>query len=138
MHKICILVICLLVGTCSLGQVANCGDDSPSLSFGTCATSTCTDVFPIVKLNRCLSSDNCYQYPRVSAPCCGVVVRYYDIGSPTLCFIAKLKAPKVRSGLRELAQTQEILVPTCDGVFLPSNVILEQPLPRTTLPGLRP
>jgi hypothetical protein len=54
--------------------------------------------------------------------CCGKYNIYIDPGDP--CGFAEMRDPRVRSRLLELAEDNEILVPTCRGAYLPATVAL--------------
>jgi hypothetical protein len=54
--------------------------------------------------------------------CCGKYNIPLDPGDP--CGLAEMKDPHVRSRLLELAEDNEILVPTCRGAYLPVEIVL--------------
>jgi hypothetical protein len=56
--------------------------------------------------------------------CCGRYGNYQDSGAN--CSLAKMKDPAVRSRLVELAKSNEILVPTCSGAYVPARIAFQQ------------
>jgi hypothetical protein len=53
--------------------------------------------------------------------CCG---KFSNVWPTDECLIAKLKDPHVRERILELAEDNEILVPTCSGAYVPANLVL--------------
>jgi hypothetical protein len=53
--------------------------------------------------------------------CCG---QYGNYTSGSACLITKLRDPDTRSRILELAEGNQILVPTCDGAYVPAAIAL--------------
>jgi hypothetical protein len=55
--------------------------------------------------------------------CCGK----YNIPTPTdQCLFTEMKSPGIRSRLLELAEENDILVPTCSGAYVPARIALQK------------
>lgn len=79
----------------------------------------CSDVFPQTFWTPCLRFGGpCYSFVSTSTNCCGIYQIYYDY-SPWGCFWTKLQDAKFESKLAQLNQTEEILVPSCNGAYIP-------------------
>jgi hypothetical protein len=69
-------------------------------------------------LNPCFhGSGPCYSLVTTSTNCCGIYQNYWDY-SPGGCGWAKLKDKKTESDLELLSQTEEILIPSCNGAYV--------------------
>jgi hypothetical protein len=55
--------------------------------------------------------------------CCGAYQNYIAGGG---CSVAEMRDPRVRSRILELAETNQILVPTCSGAYVPARAAFRQ------------
>jgi len=75
-----------------------------NFSVDTCNLDDCTMLVPY---NVC-----CNAYPN------------YQVGGG--CSMAEMKSPRVRRRILELAEENEILVPTCSGAYIPARIAFRQ------------
>jgi hypothetical protein len=120
------LLAFLSLSPLSRAQVTNCGS-SLNINNGACQTPTCSDVFPRTSLNDCNFSV-CDMYVKTTTFCCSLRIRYFS-GPGGPCLLANLKDPESRAKVRALAETEDILIPTCGGAYVPASALKQELLP---------
>jgi hypothetical protein len=86
----------------------------------------CVGIGSIPLLDSCNLDQSCYNWQSYNYDCgCdGAAVQgYIGVG---YCMMAELKGPKARSEILELARREDILVPSCQGIYLPAQFILRE------------
>jgi hypothetical protein len=84
-----------------------------------CPISSCGSYYTL-QTEPCNVDNECDMLLPISV-CCGKFPSYVQGG---LCVITEMKDLRVRSRILELAMDNEILVPTCNGAYVPARVAL--------------
>jgi hypothetical protein len=100
--------------------------ESVNVFQGFCTnTQGCQDVYPITNSNPCQPYGDCLLFPQLSTNCCGIQISY--LGDWTnYCLFSLLKDKQTQSELQTLAKTEEILVPSCTGGYVPFAILRDQ------------
>jgi hypothetical protein len=86
-----------------------------------CPISSCGTYYTL-QTEQCTEDNECDMLLPIST-CCGKFPSYVQGG---LCVITEMKDPRVRSHILELAKDNEILVPTCNGAYVPARLAFRQ------------
>jgi hypothetical protein len=80
----------------------------------------CTGEYPLMSLNPCMFHGNsdCYAFVSTSMDCCYIGQNFWEY-DPHGCGWTKLKDTKIESELALLSETEEILIPSCSGAYIP-------------------
>jgi hypothetical protein len=87
-----------------------------------CPTSSCGTYYT-VQTEACTIDNECDLLLPISV-CCGKFPNYVEGGT---CLLAEIKDPRVKSRMLELAKDNQILVPTCNGAYVPARVAFRKP-----------
>jgi len=86
-----------------------------------CPNGSSCGVYYTPQFEGCVPGDPCVLFETKSF-CCG---RYNILLDPAdVCLIGELRNPRVTSRILEFAKDNEILVPTCQGAYLPAEIAL--------------
>jgi len=96
---------------------------STSSSF-TCPNGASCGQFSTAQTDQCDIDNEGSCYEVISEPaCCGKFVSRLR-GDP--CLITEMRDPRVRARILELAESYEILVPTCSGAYVPARIAFRE------------
>lgn len=122
MRYFCLLVVFTTV--CSLVATAQqCGQVKRSV-FVRCFSANCQGGFQQPFIESCgVGPVQCFEFEDLSIPCCGIPTD--ELTSLGNCEISELKNPEVRSRTLELAKRVRLLIPTCQGIYVPAIAALK-------------
>jgi tRNA G26 N,N-dimethylase Trm1 len=116
-----------LVVTIAMSLAANviCAAQTKCASRATafqtnCSNQICSNSVYVVYPTDCFTNV-CTQLYQTSVSCCGIYYTTYVAGGP--CFVAELRDPAVQKQILALNQQTDLLVPTCDGSYVPANYL---------------
>jgi hypothetical protein len=93
-----------------------------TLSGITCPFPGCHETYSTLNTEACDGSNECDMLIPIST-CCGKGGSYVVGG---ICLITEMKDPHVRTRILELARDTEILIPTCNGAYVPVRIAFGQ------------
>ena len=112
-------LLCQMVGAAAYAQ-------NPCYAYvdtyiGQCSSQSCWDYYPLQVVHPC-NEGACFCRTTNSTNCCGVTIVYnqYEVGP---CYPALLKDKDVQSDFLALASKEHILVPSCNGAYLPFELV---------------
>ncbi len=85
-----------------------------------CPNSGCGEAYRGYATFSC-SVDSCIFFERIDI-CCGAYQNYWP---SWYCWMATFKNKEVRSRLLQLASARQILVPDCQGAYVPARLMLK-------------
>ena len=119
MKKVFLLVVALV--SFSVGAAAQrCAETDVILKL---RCPNCAERFTSYGMPSCTFSGNPCLYFQPTTVCCGEYENYRWSGS--YCLLARLRDRGLRLRLVELARTGNILVPNCDGAYVPARMVLK-------------
>jgi hypothetical protein len=110
-------------GTGCLGSIwaQTCANRATIVRFQ-CQTAICRSSYVVTLTQPCLDTV-CEAWNPVDSSCCGVPhTSLVPTGDP--CLFTSLRDPSVRRRLLLVAEKQNILVPTCEGTFMPIRALI--------------
>lgn len=121
-----LLIFSLLVVTSGAAQQPTgnyyCAGNQNEVFFNTCSgPNGCSDVYPITLA----SGDRGTLYQERAYNCCGLEGTYLAAYSSCGGF-AETKNPAIRQGLIQLAKEVDLLLPDCNGVYMPAKIALDE------------
>jgi len=95
--------------------------------MGSCSNQFCQDQYPLTTTDPCApdGSGGCFWYLTNTYNCCGLNGTYYTAEAGP-CYMALLKDKNAQSDLLALARKEQILVPSCNGAYLPLQFVRER------------
>jgi hypothetical protein len=122
------IVIVVLLSTIALAQsTPGCAAGNSRTVNLTCRTTTCTQTFQVIVPVACDSFHTCFATTTAPITCCGAtrdVTLLDGTGGGAICQVALMKDPKIRTQVLLIARTRRILIPTCNGAYVPAESAL--------------
>ena len=115
-----ILLLAIGVPEISVAQNQTCAE-SVDVFYATCGNQFgCSGEYPITSFNPCTFHGNsdCYAFVSTYTDCCYIGQNYWEY-DPHGCGWTKLKDKKTESELALLSETEEVLIPSCGGAYVP-------------------
>src|SRR5215475_8812530 len=117
----CLLVLSfvLMISSCVYAQNGSCGDPSQVLYYRAHCYSPLCHAAVIVPSAAPCGGGSCDFFENVTVDCCGFqAVTSDDTG---VCLFAGLREREARRKILALLENQRILIPSCNGSYVPAS-----------------
>ena len=107
----------------AFSQDQTCGN-VVGYTSGRCPVPHCGATFTSLRIDgNCKADEECESFTATTF-CCGALTHYEQDGWD--CFGTEMQNASVQKHLLELAKTNEVLVPTCHGAYVPARIAFRQ------------
>ena len=110
-------VLACLIPTAAHAQSQVCAAGITTTE-GHCSNQFCQDVYPLSSITPCEFDYECILWNSANYDCCGLNGTYWATEAGD-CLFSLLKDKNAQSELIALARREEVLVPSCNGAYLP-------------------